>query len=103
MSSFRFLRLVVSEQFRQCTCSQTIKIRLYTRYVLQKITPDSRKPVRFVDDVELAYVLQRYREVHDFNHLLLGMFFFFVCHCLFTFTVNLKSGCGEMNIDIGFQ
>nr|CAB3232964.1 ubiquinone biosynthesis protein COQ4 homolog, mitochondrial-like [Phallusia mammillata] len=36
------------------------------------ITPDSRLPVRFVDDIELAYVLQRYREIHDFNHLLLG-------------------------------
>ena len=36
------------------------------------ITPDSRKPVKFVDDPELAYILQRYREVHDFNHLLLN-------------------------------
>lgn len=37
-----------------------------------KITPDSRMPVKFVDDENLAYVMQRYREVHDFNHLLLG-------------------------------
>ena len=36
------------------------------------ITPDSRKPVKFVDDPEHAYILQRYREVHDFNHLLLN-------------------------------
>ena len=28
--------------------------------------------VKFVDNAELAYVLQRYREVHDFNHLILG-------------------------------
>jgi len=41
--------------------------------LLQKITPDSRRPVRFVDDPELAYVLQRYRETHDFNHLILGI------------------------------
>lgn len=29
--------------------------------------------VRFVDDVELAYVMQRYREVHDLFHTLLDM------------------------------
>lgn len=39
----------------------------------QKITPDSRMQVRFVDDADLAYVMQRYRETHDFVHLLLGM------------------------------
>ncbi|XP_072309201.1 ubiquinone biosynthesis protein COQ4 homolog, mitochondrial [Eucyclogobius newberryi] len=37
------------------------------------VTPDSRAEVRFVDDEELAYVMQRYREVHDFLHTLLGM------------------------------
>lgn len=37
------------------------------------ITPDSRKPVQFVEDDELAYVMQRYREIHDFTHCLLGM------------------------------
>ncbi len=29
--------------------------------------------VRFVDDVELAYVMQRYREVHDLVHTILDM------------------------------
>lgn len=28
---------------------------------------------KFVDDEELAYVIQRYREVHDLMHTLLGM------------------------------
>uniref|UniRef100_A0A8C4R2Z7 Ubiquinone biosynthesis protein COQ4 homolog, mitochondrial n=1 Tax=Eptatretus burgeri TaxID=7764 RepID=A0A8C4R2Z7_EPTBU len=37
------------------------------------VTPDSRAPVRFVDDADLAYVMQRYREIHDFMHTLLGM------------------------------
>jgi ubiquinone biosynthesis protein Coq4 len=37
------------------------------------VTPDSRSPVQFVDDVELAYVMQRYREVHDLIHTILGM------------------------------
>jgi len=36
------------------------------------ITPDSRKPVRFVEDPQHAYIMQRYRETHDFCHLLLG-------------------------------
>lgn len=34
---------------------------------------DDRPPVRFVDDPELAYVATRYREVHDFWHVLFGM------------------------------
>jgi hypothetical protein len=37
------------------------------------VTPDSRSQVQFVDDVELAYVVQRYREVHDLFHTVLGM------------------------------
>ncbi|KAG0702417.1 ubiquinone biosynthesis protein COQ4 mitochondrial [Suillus ampliporus] len=37
-----------------------------------KVTPDSRDPVRYVDDPELAYVMQRYRETHDFYHALFG-------------------------------
>lgn len=37
------------------------------------VTPDTRQPVHFVDDPELAYVIQRYREVHDLTHTLLGM------------------------------
>lgn len=39
----------------------------------QKVTPDSRLTVQFVDDLELAYVMQRYREVHDLIHAILGM------------------------------
>ncbi|CAH1973852.1 unnamed protein product [Acanthoscelides obtectus] len=41
--------------------------------VTNKVTPDSRDPVRFVDDIELAYVLQRYREAHDLIHTVLQM------------------------------
>jgi len=35
------------------------------------ISPDTRAIVQFVDDPELAYVMQRYREVHDLLHALL--------------------------------
>lgn len=37
------------------------------------ISPDTRDPVKFVDDVELAYVMKRYREVHDLIHCICGM------------------------------
>ncbi|XP_068104881.1 ubiquinone biosynthesis protein COQ4 homolog, mitochondrial isoform X2 [Hyperolius riggenbachi] len=48
--------------------------REYARFLdVNKVTPDTRMPVRFVDDEELAYVAQRYREVHDLMHTLLGM------------------------------
>ncbi|KAM9324303.1 ubiquinone biosynthesis protein COQ4 homolog, mitochondrial [Gastrophryne carolinensis] len=48
--------------------------REYARFLDDnKVTPDTRMPVKFVDDEELAYVAQRYREVHDLMHTLLGM------------------------------
>ncbi|KAK7895194.1 hypothetical protein WMY93_020519 [Mugilogobius chulae] len=48
--------------------------REYLRFLDEnRVTPDSRADVKFVDDEELAYVMQRYREVHDFLHTLLGM------------------------------
>eukprot|EP01124_Arcella_intermedia_P000851 TRINITY_DN1044_c0_g1_i2.p2 TRINITY_DN1044_c0_g1~~TRINITY_DN1044_c0_g1_i2.p2 ORF type:complete len:135 (-),score=35.53 TRINITY_DN1044_c0_g1_i2:462-866(-) len=34
---------------------------------------DERPTVRFVDSEELAYVMARYREVHDFWHVLSGL------------------------------
>lgn len=51
-----------------------------------KVTPDTRDPVssfiflnlnvfgkvRFIDNPELAYVMQRYRECHDFYHVVTG-------------------------------
>ncbi|XP_068628704.1 ubiquinone biosynthesis protein COQ4 homolog, mitochondrial [Battus philenor] len=37
------------------------------------ITADSRLPVQFISDPELAYVMQRYREVHDLVHATLYM------------------------------
>ena len=39
----------------------------------ERVTPDTRLPVRHVDDEECAYVLQRYRETHDFLHVLTGL------------------------------
>lgn len=46
----------------------------YARWMRgHEFTPDERPAVRFVDDAELAYVMQRYREVHDFWHVLTGV------------------------------
>ncbi|CAM9532375.1 unnamed protein product [Discosporangium mesarthrocarpum] len=36
-------------------------------------SPDSRSRVHYVDDPDLAYVMQRYREVHDLWHVLSGL------------------------------
>ncbi|KAK6305267.1 ubiquinone biosynthesis protein COQ4 homolog, mitochondrial isoform X2 [Coregonus clupeaformis] len=48
--------------------------REYLRFLEDnRVTPDSRTNVKFVDNEELAYVMQRYREVHDLLHTLLGM------------------------------
>ncbi|XP_059470378.1 ubiquinone biosynthesis protein COQ4 homolog, mitochondrial [Neocloeon triangulifer] len=48
--------------------------RAYIKFLEDnKVTPDTRTPVQFVDDIELAYVMQRYREVHDLVHTVLGM------------------------------
>ena len=46
----------------------------YVNFLEQnQITPDSRKPVYFLDDPDLAYVMSRYRQIHDFTHCILGM------------------------------
>jgi ubiquinone biosynthesis protein COQ4 len=37
------------------------------------VTPDTRDNVRYIDDPEEAYVMQRYRETHDFTHAITGL------------------------------
>lgn len=37
------------------------------------VSPDTRSQVRYIDDAECAYVMQRYRECHDFYHALTGL------------------------------
>lgn len=37
------------------------------------VSPDTRDAVRYIDDEECAYVMQRYRECHDFYHALTGL------------------------------
>ncbi|KAF9243536.1 ubiquinone biosynthesis protein Coq4 [Melanogaster broomeanus] len=48
--------------------------REYIRWLeVCNVTPDSREPVHYIDDPELAYVMQRYRETHDFYHALFAL------------------------------
>ena len=37
------------------------------------VSPDTRDSVRYIDDEECAYVMQRYRECHDFFHAITGL------------------------------
>jgi ubiquinone biosynthesis protein COQ4 len=37
------------------------------------VSPDTRPSVRYIDDEECAYVMQRYRECHDFYHSITGL------------------------------
>ncbi len=37
------------------------------------VSPDTREQVRYIDDEECAYVMQRYRESHDFYHAVTGL------------------------------
>ena len=37
------------------------------------VTPDTRDNVKYIDNEECAYVMQRYRESHDFYHALTGL------------------------------
>lgn len=44
----------------------------YARFLENlKTSPDNRPPVKFIDDEDLLYVMQRYRETHDFTHVIL--------------------------------
>ncbi|KAK7466109.1 Ubiquinone biosynthesis protein [Stygiomarasmius scandens] len=45
--------------------------RTYTSWLERTgVTPDPREPVRYIDDPELGFVMQRYRECHDFYHVI---------------------------------
>jgi len=38
-----------------------------------KFDANDRSPIRFVTDPDLAYVMLRYRQVHDFLHVICGL------------------------------
>ncbi|KAG7314804.1 hypothetical protein KOW79_022107 [Hemibagrus wyckioides] len=68
------IRLSTLDLSRMSTLPDGSLGREYLRFLeVNNVTPDTRADVKFVDDEELAYVMQRYREVHDLIHTLLGM------------------------------
>ena len=40
---------------------------------IEGVSPDTRDAVQFITDEECAYVMQRYRECHDWSHALTGI------------------------------
>ncbi|XP_047665231.1 ubiquinone biosynthesis protein COQ4 homolog, mitochondrial isoform X1 [Tachysurus fulvidraco] len=68
------IRLSTLDLSRMSTLPAGSLGREYLRFLEDNnVTPDTRADVKFVDDEELAYVMQRYREVHDLLHTILGM------------------------------
>ncbi|KAI8980848.1 ubiquinone biosynthesis protein Coq4 [Pilobolus umbonatus] len=61
------------------TCSPNSFGAAYISWLdAEGVTPDTRcsvirMSVKYVDDEELAYVIKRYREIHDFFHTLTGL------------------------------
>ncbi|KAK9458286.1 ubiquinone biosynthesis protein Coq4 [Dipodascopsis uninucleata] len=48
--------------------------RVYAEWLEKEgVSPDTRTQVRYIDDEECAYVMQRYRECHDFYHAITGL------------------------------
>ena len=38
-----------------------------------QLSSDARDPVHYISNTELAYIMKRYRQIHDFVHVILGM------------------------------
>ncbi|CAI7590161.1 unnamed protein product [Penicillium manginii] len=48
--------------------------RTYAKWLDREgVSPDTRDNVQYIDDPECAYVMQRYRECHDFYHAVTGL------------------------------
>uniref|UniRef100_A0A1B6DL62 Ubiquinone biosynthesis protein COQ4 homolog, mitochondrial n=1 Tax=Clastoptera arizonana TaxID=38151 RepID=A0A1B6DL62_9HEMI len=62
----------VDISFLQSLPEDTLGKTYYNFLNVNNVTPDSRMDVQFIEDVELAYIMQRYREAHDLIHAILG-------------------------------
>lgn len=48
--------------------------RVYVEWLDREgVSPDTRDSVKYIDNEECAYVMQRYRECHDFYHAITGL------------------------------
>lgn len=52
--------------------NNTLGYQYYDYMTKNEFTPDKRPVVKFIPDLELAYICQRFKETHDFYHVLLG-------------------------------
>ncbi|EDW69045.1 ubiquinone biosynthesis protein COQ4 homolog, mitochondrial [Drosophila virilis] len=57
-----------------------------------KVTPDSRMEVRFLEDPKLAYIMTRYRECHDLVHAALDMPTNMLCEVAVKWVEALNTG-----------
>lgn len=68
------IRLSAADVARLATLPPGTFGRGYAEYLTSNgFDPTERKVCRFVDEPHLRYVMQRYREVHDFWHVLSGL------------------------------
>lgn len=51
----------------------TLGYHYWTFMAHYNFSPDERPLVKYVPDMELAYIHQRYKETHDFTHVLMNM------------------------------
>ena len=59
---------------RLCSLPENSVGRVYASWIAREgVSPDTRDSVRFIDDEECAYVMQRYRDCHDFYHAITGI------------------------------
>ncbi|KAJ1916324.1 Ubiquinone biosynthesis protein [Mycoemilia scoparia] len=53
--------------------SNTFGYAYYNYMESQNISWETRTKVQYIDDEELAYIMTRHREIHDFYHTILGL------------------------------
>lgn len=68
------LRCIQDEFLQRCRAAPPGSFgHAYAEFMgTRRFLASERPPVRFVDDAELAYVATRYRQVHDFWHVIFG-------------------------------
>ncbi len=60
-------------QYLQSLPETTFGKTYYNWLAKEGVSPDTREPVHYIDDEELAFVFQRYRQCHDFHHAIAGL------------------------------
>lgn len=63
----------VSVEHLRSLPKNTLGAAYYAWMEKEGVGPDTRDAVKYIDDEECAYVMQRYRESHDFLHAITGL------------------------------